>query len=164
MSSSAVQRLAASLYGMPFTAPDGRSFQVIAVRVDEQAHQIYGTCQEIVEAGSSVFAPVSSVSKQEKPRKVLQVEVWLRVENNSKFVRGKTKVREQIEALILSQYAMEKHPNGHAYTLTISYDTDEDLERIITEEILREAANLADLRYCFIEADVRALDGSGRSW
>lgn len=37
-------------------------------------------------------------------------------------------------------------------------------ERIIYEDILREADNLADLRYCFIEADVSALDGSGRRW
>jgi len=34
----------------------------------------------------------------------------------------------------------------------------------IYEDILREADNLADLRYCFIEADVSVLDGTGRRW
>ena len=66
---------------------------------------------------------------------------------------------------VLRQYAMEKTPpNGWEYTLTMSYRTDEELDRIIYDTILREADSLADMRYCFIEADVRALDGSDRSW
>ena len=35
-------------------------------------------------------------------------QLWLQVENNSKFVRGKGKVRNEIEQFILSQFAMEK--------------------------------------------------------
>ncbi len=96
--------------------------------------------------------------------KTIKVELYLRVENNSKFVRGKGKVRDEIERYILSQYQMEKHPNGVEYTLTIPYETDEQLEQIIYRDILREADSTADARYCFIEADVQALDGSGRSW
>jgi hypothetical protein len=164
MSAYAMEHLAASLHGMMLTAPDGQIFQVVAVRVDEQARQIYGKCQEMIEAAPYMFASASSVNEQEKPQKTLQVELYLWVENNSKFVRGKSKARAQIEALILSQYAMEKHPSSCEYTLTISYDTDEELERIICDEILREADRLADMRYCFIEADVRALDGSDRHW
>jgi hypothetical protein len=49
------------------------------------------------------------------------------------------------------------------YVLTITYRTDEELDQTIYE-ILREADRLADLRSCFIEADVIALDGSERSW
>jgi len=163
MSTAAIERLAASLHGMMFTAPDGRYVQVVAVRVDDQTRQIYGRCQEMIETAPSLFAPVSSVNNQEKPRRTLQVELYLRVGNNSKFVRGKAKARAQIEELVLSQYAMEKQ-SSCGYTLTIPYDTDEELERIIYDEILREADNLADMRYCFIEADVSALDGSGRRW
>ena len=165
MSAYAMKHLAASLHGMMLTDPDGRMFQVVAVRVDEPARRIYGKFQEMVEAAPYVFAPASHVkSEQEPPHKTLRVELYLRVENNSKFVRGKTRAREQIEAQVLSRYAMEKHPSGCEYTLTIRYETDEELERIIYEDILREADNLADLRYCFIEADASALDGSGRRW
>jgi len=74
------------------------------------------------------------------------------------------KVRDEIERYILHQYAMEKHPNGVDYTLTIPYETDEQLEQIIYRDILQEAASTADARYCFIEADVSALDDSGRHW
>ncbi len=41
---------------------------------------------------------------------------------------------------------------------------EEDLENTICQEILAEADLLADDRHCFIEASVRALDGSDRSW
>jgi hypothetical protein len=164
LSAYAMQHLAKSLHGMMLTDPDGQIFQVVAVRVDEPARRIYGKFQEMIEAAPSLFAPATSVSEQEKPHKTLQVELYLRVENNSKFVRGKTKARAQIEAQVLSQYDMEKHPNSCEYTLTIPYDTDEELERIISDEILREAARLADLHDCFIEDDVRALDGSERYW
>ncbi len=108
-----------------------------------------------------LFAEIARLAEKIK---TVKVELYLRVENNSKFVRGKGKVREEIERYILRQYAMEKHPNEVDYTLTIPYETDEQLERIIYRDILQEAASTADARYCFIEADVRALDDSGRHW
>lgn len=108
-----------------------------------------------------LFAEIARLAEKIK---TIKVELYLRVENNSKFVRGKGKVRDEIERYILHQYAMEKHPNGVDYTLTIPYETDEQLEQIIYRDILQEAASTADTRYCFIEADVRALDDSGRHW
>ncbi len=101
---------------------------------------------------------------EDEEEKTLRVALWLRVENNNKFVHGKKHVRAQIEQRVLSQYAMEKQGNGWEYILTLSYRTDEDLDRIIYDDILREADTLADLRSCFLEADVRALDGSERQW
>jgi hypothetical protein len=96
--------------------------------------------------------------------KELKVSLWLRVENNSKFVRGKTKVRSQIETQILHQHAMvREHRAGWDYTLTIRYHTDEELDKIIYD-MLDEASFIADLSNCFIESDVTALDGSERSW
>lgn len=108
-----------------------------------------------------LFAEIAGFAEKIKS---IKVELYLRVENNSKFVRGKEKVRDEIERYILRQYAMEKHPNGVEYTLTILYETDEHLEQIIYREILQEAASTVNVRYCFIEADVRALDDSGRHW
>ena len=108
-----------------------------------------------------VFAEIERVAEKIK---VLKVKLYLRVENNSKFVRGKSKARDEIERFVLSQWAMEKHENGVEYSLTIPYETDEELERIIERDILQEASSTADLRFCFIEADVQALDGSERSW
>jgi hypothetical protein len=48
--------------------------------------------------------------------------------------------------------------------LTIPYETDAELDRIIYEDILAEAHRIADLRNGFIEADVVAADDPERSW
>jgi len=98
-------------------------------------------------------------------QKVMKVELYLTVENNSKFVRGKNKSREEIEDWVLSCYGMEKpHKDSHRYILTIPYQTDEELDRIIYEDILAEAHRIADVRNGFVEADVVSVDDPERSW
>jgi DNA invertase Pin-like site-specific DNA recombinase len=97
--------------------------------------------------------------------KTMRVLLYLAIENNSKFVRGKNKSRAEIERYVLSRYQMEKlSPEGWEYHLTIPYETDEELERIISDDILREAEHIADSRHGFIEADVRSVDDPDRSW
>ncbi len=107
----------------------------------------------------------AEIGERRKRKKFMKVSLWLRVENNSKFVRGKTKVRREIEQYLLKPYDMEKlSADGWEYTLTIPYDTDEELDLIIERDILQEAARFADMSDCFIEADARAIDGSDRYW
>jgi len=55
--------LAQTLHGSFFTDPDGRYQQVVAVRIDERAHKIYGKCQEMYEAAPYMFAPVEQSRK-----------------------------------------------------------------------------------------------------
>jgi hypothetical protein len=64
-----------------------------------------------------------------KPQsRTMKVKLWLRVENNGKFVRGKSKDRDEIERLVLSRFGMEKTSrDGHEYILSIPYGTDEEL-------------------------------------
>ena len=96
---------------------------------------------------------------------VMKVRLWLRVENNSKFVRGKNRAREEIERCILSRFAMEKpNQNPCEYVLSIPYTTEEELDQIIYREIFAEAESLADLRHCFIEGDMASWDDPERSW
>lgn len=87
---------------------------------------------------------------EEKPKTAL-ITLYLRVENNSKFVRGKKKARENIEFYHLSPYRMQKL-DGWEYELTFSYKSEEGLQKQI-DELYREMANEADVRNCFIEAD-----------
>lgn len=97
--------------------------------------------------------------------RVMKVKLWLRVENNSKFVRGKSRARDEIERCVLSRFAMEKpHKNQCEYVLSIPYTTEAELDQTIYREILAEAESLADMRHCFIEGDVTSLDDPERSW
>ncbi len=97
-------------------------------------------------------------------QKTLKVRVHLIVENNNKFVRGKSRSRKDIEDNIFSNYNVYKpDPKGYEYELTIPYENEKDLEDTIYD-IISEASSAADLRNGFIEADVFAMDGSDRSW
>jgi hypothetical protein len=109
--------------------------------------------------------PVSFNSTQtaKPPLKTTRVHLWLRVENNNKFIRRKKKVREQVERYCLSHYAMQKlRPDGWEYELTIPYESGQDLEKTI-DDLIAEMSNLADLEYCFIEADVSEI-GTEQRW
>jgi len=97
-----------------------------------------------------------------KPTKTIMVRLWLRVENNNKYVRGKKRAREEIEQFVLRPFAMRKLDPSE-YELTIEYESEEELDRIIYRDILGEAASQADQRHCFIESDVREV-GTERSW
>ena len=96
--------------------------------------------------------------------KKLKVRLWLLVERNSKFVRGKKKVLEDIEDYVLPYYEMVKpDKDGCEYELKITYENEDDLENTI-HDLYGEMERTADRRNCFIDADIMALDGSDRSW
>lgn len=89
----------------------------------------------------------------------------MRVENNSKFVRGKGKAQEAIEERVLSRFGLEQADSRRGeYVLAIPYETEEELEHIIQEEIWAEAARIADLRNCFIEGDTISLEDPDKYW
>jgi len=53
---------------------------------------------------------------------------------------------------------------GWEYLLSIPYTTDEELDRIIYDEIWREADQIVDSRHCFTEGDMTALAQPDRHW
>ncbi len=100
-------------------------------------------------------------------KKIIQLNLWLVVDDNSKFVRdkkkGKKKALENIEFFCLEKYQAQKiRDKGHEYILTIEYETDDELNEII-HNLYREMESLADLRHCFIDAEISTLEGE-KSW
>ncbi len=94
----------------------------------------------------------------------MKVKVFLRVENNSSFVRGKNKSQEEIEERVLRPYDMQKvYPEGGEYILTIPYTTEKELDEKI-QDIYSEAEDIADSRHGFIEADIFGLEDPERRW
>lgn len=84
----------------------------------------------------------------------------LRIENNSKFVRGKKRATESIVRYLLKEYAAKLRPSGE-YALTISYRSDAALDEA-RGKLLRDIAREAELRHCFSESGAH-LEGSDRS-
>lgn len=91
------------------------------------------------------------IPKPKKKPKTKVITLYLSIENNSKFVRGKGKVRESIEWSMLREYQMKKLPRND-YELTFTYKDEKDLQKQI-EELEREMAMEADLRNCYIETN-----------
>ncbi len=89
-------------------------------------------------------------SPKEKPKNKV-ITLYLSIENNSKFVRGKGKVRESIEWSMLMEYQMKKLPRND-YELTFTYKDEEHLQKQI-DDLHQEMASEADLRNCYIEAN-----------
>lgn len=95
--------------------------------------------------------------------KEIKLDLWLRVENNNKFVRGKSRVRDEIEDFVLGRFDAEKlRKNGYNYELTVQYENDEGLDDIIYD-MLNEMNRIVDCRNCFTEATVSTKDGE-KSW
>ncbi len=95
--------------------------------------------------------------------KTTKVRLWLQVENNSKFVRGKGKTRKEIEDYYLSDYDCKKlEKDGWKYELTFRYTDDEDLEHQIYE-LADEMESVASLRNGFTECSFAEV-GTDRSW
>jgi hypothetical protein len=86
----------------------------------------------------------------------------LRVENNSKFVRGKKRVREDIERYLRHQYAATQGQSGE-YRLKIPYRSGEELDKTV-QDLLQHIALEADLRNCFSESDATLEGSDHRNW
>jgi DNA invertase Pin-like site-specific DNA recombinase len=106
-----------------------------------------------IKSYTSVELPVETNIVKEK---VAEIKLWLRVENNNKFVRGRKRTIDSIESYLLF-YNMKKpkfpRQNGD-YLLYLKYTTVEELKDKVYD-ILRELDSEADMRNCFIEADAR---------
>jgi len=94
---------------------------------------------------------------------IAKIRMWLRVENNNKFVRGKGKVRSTIEQYLRNNYRLEEDSiKSGEYIFYVSYIEIDDLENKVYD-ILREFAEEADCSNCFIEDDTRC-DELNLSW
>jgi hypothetical protein len=86
------------------------------------------------------------------------------IEDNSKFVRGKKRAREEIERYVLSYYKYCKpRQNGSDYLLETPYESDEEQDRIM-DDLFVEAWSHAGDRHCFIEPFARSVDDPERGW
>ncbi|MFU0820420.1 hypothetical protein SAMN04490192_4051 [Pseudomonas lundensis] len=83
--------------------------------------------------------------------RVATITLRLAVENNSKFVRGRKRAKENIERYCLEPFGVKRLESGN-YELTVPYQSDEELDKEM-HDLLGEISQEAEMRNCFIEAD-----------
>lgn len=95
---------------------------------------------------------MNSTEKQSvEKEKTAEIRMWLRIENNSKFVRGKSKIKKEVEQYLRYYFNMEVNSSGE-YVFYVPYKDIDDLTKQV-EDIICEIANDAYRRNCFIEAN-----------
>ncbi|WP_238536626.1 hypothetical protein [Pseudomonas sp. M47T1] len=83
------------------------------------------------------------------------------MENNSKFVRGRKRAKENIERYCLEPFCVKRLGSGN-YELTVPYQSDEELDKAV-HDLLSEISQEAEMRNYFIEADAWE-EGTERRW
>jgi len=106
--------------------------------------------------------PEQTLPGSQSTKKIAIIEVWLQVENNSKFVRGKNESRRRIEECFSPFDMVKKDKDSWQYVLKIPYETDKDLDKTI-DELMEEVGYLADLRHGFTEMSI-VEPATGKSW
>lgn len=135
---------------------EGYTRQSVATQLNISIASVYRILKEYRENH-----PTTPLPGTRSKRKVATLEIELRIENNSKFVRGKKKVREDIEHDWLFHYDMTKTPSDD-YQLKVSYESEQELEETVYE-IMSEAQYTADFRHCHVECFVKHLE-TGKQW
>lgn len=115
-----------------------------------------------IDVKASKPAKVTKQALSEPAIKTTKIKMYLRIENNSKFVRGKKKSKEDIEIFVFPHYEIKDLGNDFEYEVTFSYQDDADLENQIYE-LADEMNHQADSRNCFIEVDFQEI-GTDRHW
>ena len=102
-------------------------------------------------------------NEKQPTKKIATIDIWLQVENNSKYVRGKNESRRRIEELCFSEFDMIKHgKDSFDYTLKIPYETEAELDEIIND-MMQEAHYIADLKNGY--AEMNAIEpATQKSW
>ena len=151
-------------FGRPAKLTDATRQEIYARRL--AGATIGQLTQEFRLGEATIYRALNAVKQQSDTppeMKTTKVILWLEVENNSKFVRGKGKSRENIEKYCLSPYGAKKlDKDGWEYELTFQYTDDKDLEKQIVD-LAAEMSFEADLRNGYVECDFTEV-GTDRSW
>lgn len=83
------------------------------------------------------------------------------MENNSKFVRGRKRAKENIERYCLKPFGVKRLESGN-YELTVTYQSDDELDKAL-HDLMSEITQEAKMRNCFIEAEAWE-EGTERRW
>ena len=136
----------------------GLSASAVAKLVKVHPETIRRYARSVPQTSSPAVLPLPTF---EPTQKTATIRLRLEVENNSSFVRGRKRARQDIENFHLAQYEMQKLSDDE-YELVIPYDDDADLDEQV-HQLLSDISIEADNRHCFIDADVRE-KGTERSW
>ena len=137
---------------------EGNSYRTIADKLTISK----STVTDIVKRHRSLQPPSAVATPAVSGKKTTTVTLWLRVENNNRYGRGRKRSLESIESLVLPHYDV-KPLSECQYELIFTYEDDADLDKQIYE-MLNECQRFADLYNCSTEGTDVTENATARSW
>lgn len=95
-------------------------------------------------------------------KRTIELKVWFDIENNSKFVRGKTKANRRVQSLLGWYEGKKFEGKDWEYVIKVRYEDDEELDNTV-EEIHDEIALIADCHHCQVDINISTVDDR-RHW
>ena len=101
----------------------------------------------------------------ENKKKFIRVQLSLDIENNTKYVRGKKKVIEEIENWFLPDYGPTyKKLGNQQYILKVEYKNKKDLDNLMNQLLLK-IYRTTDDKHCFSDStSIQSLDEEDIYW
>ncbi len=125
-------------FGRPTKLTDSRKLEIYSRRM---AGATIGQLAEEFNLGEATIYRAIKAGKRSgalPEKKTTKVILWLQVENNNKFVRGKGKSRHNIEDYCLVEYNAKKlDKDGWEYELAFQFTDEEDLENQIDDLVAK---------------------------
>lgn len=120
------------------------------------------TVTDIVKRHRLLMTATPTAPPADSAKKTTTVTLWLRVENNNRYGRGRKRSLEAIESLVLLHYHA-KTLSECQYEVTLEYEDDGDLDNQIYD-LLNQCKRFADLYTCSTEGTDVVERGTDRSW
>jgi putative DNA-invertase from lambdoid prophage Rac len=120
------------------------------------------TVTDIVKRHRLLMTATPTAPPADSTKKTTTVTLWLRVENNNRYGRGRKRSLEAIESLVLLHYHA-KTLSECQYEVTLEYEDDGDLDNQIYD-LLNQCQRFADLYNCSTEGTDVVERGTDRSW
>lgn len=104
------------------------------------------------------------IGQHRNKTRFLKAELWILVQSNSKVKKSIKKCIEAMEFFILQKFKGEpEKKNKGIYRLAIPYQSVKELD-LTVNQIIRDIRNTCDLHNCSVEASIKALDKSNKTW
>lgn len=153
-----------ALHNLKFGTPYKMTQECIdneVARVDAANKTTKSTPQTMHNGQSPLSSAAPSLEHApENEKKQCTVCLHVRVENNSKFTRGRKKAWQHIQMFCLSARHIKEVPGG--YELSLSYHDEKELDKQVYD-LVDEIHHHADLSNCFAEVDAYEKNGD-RHW
>lgn len=121
------------------------------------------TISSAIKHAQGAAARMAPASSEVPSPKSVSVMLRFQVENGSKFTRGKSKARQDIDWMVTATFNGAKKLSEGEYRVPVQYESEADLKAQLNE-LIQEIHHEADMRNCVVDDVFIKDEATGRYW